>query len=122
MILIVTEKESVSVDIAKVVGASQSNEGFYEGNGYRVSWAKGHLFELAMPEDYSPTLKKWQYDTLPIIPEKFKYNLQENKGYLFSRLKSLMNGADVSEIICATDAGREGQLILHNCPDFPQYK
>lgn len=112
MIVILTEKPSVARDIANHVGARQKHEGYLEGNGYQVTWAFGHLISLKEPEDYDPLLKKWSLHTLPFLPEKFELKLLDNKGVKtqFAIIKKLLKGA--SEIICATDAGREGELIF----------
>ena len=77
MKLVITEKPSVAASIAKVMGASSKGEGLYEGNGYIVSWCVGHLIELAQPQDYNAIFEKWSYETLPIIPNEWKYTVKE---------------------------------------------
>lgn len=112
MIVILTEKPSVARDIAAYLGARQRHEGYYEGNGYQVTWAFGHLISLKEPEDYNPSLKKWTLATLPFIPHPFELKVVEDKGIRkqFAIIKKLFKSA--AELICATDAGREGELIF----------
>lgn len=112
MIVILTEKPSVARDIARHVGAGQKHEGYLEGNGYQVTWAFGHLISLKEPEDYNPILKKWSLHTLPFLPEQFELKLLDDKGVKkqFGIIKKLLTSA--KGIICATDAGREGELIF----------
>lgn len=112
MIVILTEKPSVARDIAGHLGVKQRHDGYFEGNGYQVTWAFGHLISLKEPEDYDPLLKKWSLNTLPFLPEKFELKVVDDKGVKkqFSIIKKLFKAAD--EIICATDAGREGELIF----------
>jgi DNA topoisomerase-3 len=112
MIVILTEKPSVARDIAAHLKARQRHEGYYEGNGYQVTWAFGHLIALKDPEEYNPTLKKWTLATLPFIPSQFELKVVEDKGIRkqFAIIKKLFKAAD--ELICATDAGREGELIF----------
>ena len=112
MIVILTEKPSVARDIAAFIGAKKRHEGYFEGNGYHVTWAFGHLIALKDPEDYDPSLKKWTLATLPFIPQQFELKVVDDKGIRkqFGIIKKLFNSA--SELICATDAGREGELIF----------
>lgn len=110
--LIITEKPSVAVDIAKVLGITEKRDGYIEGNGYIVSWAVGHLVELAEPESYDENYKKWDIAQLPIIPPYFKLQVKKETHKQYDVLKNLLNSPDVSEVVCATDAGREGQLIF----------
>lgn len=112
MKVILAEKPSVARDIARVIGARTRKEGYLEGNGYRVTWAFGHLVELAPPEVYDKDLKRWTLSPLPFIPAQFKLQLSAEKGVKkqFGIIKKLFQQAD--EIICATDAGREGELIF----------
>ena len=107
-----TEKPSVAKDIAQYLKARNRHDGYFEGNGFQVTWAFGHLIALKNPEDYHPSLKKWSMDTLPFIPNQFELKVVDDKGILkqFSVIKKLFLSA--SEIICATDAGREGELIF----------
>jgi len=110
--LVIAEKPSVGRDIAGVLGAAKKGDGFLYSDGYIVSWAIGHLVTLFEPDDYDPALKKWQIASLPIIPAEIKLKgIRATKAQLYI-LKNLMNRTDVSEIICATDSGREGELIF----------
>ncbi len=112
MKVILAEKPSVARDIANYLGARQRHEGYLEGNGYQVTWAFGHLIALKNPDEYDPALKKWSLHTLPFIPAQFELKVVEDKGVRaqFAIIKKLLKGA--TEIICATDAGREGELIF----------
>ncbi len=112
MKLIITEKPSVAKDIANVLGINKRGNGYMAGNGYTVTWCVGHLVQLAMPEEYDSMFKTWNMNTLPIFPTKFKYVINESTKEQYDIVKRLMNNEDVDEIICATDAGREGQLIF----------
>lgn len=112
MKLVIAEKPSVALDISKVIGANEKNNGYYEGNNYLITWCKGHLIENAMPEDYSIEYKKWSLDTLPIIPEEWKTKVSTKTKDQFKIVKDLVNRKDVEELICGTDAGREGELIF----------
>ena len=110
--LIITEKPSVAMDIAKVLNIQNRKNGYVEGNGYIISWAVGHLVGLADPEAYNENYKKWDIGMLPIIPSSFKLKAKQQTYTQYAILKGLLNSTDVSEVICATDAGREGQLIF----------
>lgn len=112
MKVILAEKPSVAREIAAFVGARSRHDSYLEGGGYQVTWAYGHLVELKEPQDYDPALKRWSLDTLPFVPESFELKLVKDKRSReqFSVIKRLFRGAD--EIICATDAGREGELIF----------
>lgn len=119
MKLVLAEKPSVAQSIAKVIGAASRKDGYLEGNGYIVSWCVGHLVELAEPETYDEKYKKWTYDDLPIMPSKWKYEVSSVTRKQFGVLKNLMKREDVDCLVCATDAGREGELIFrlvyHQC-------
>ena len=112
MELIIAEKPSVGNSIAAVVGASERHDGYIEGNNYIVSWCVGHLVGLADAAAYNEKYKKWNREDLPIIPETYKWYVSEDKKKQFSILKTLMQRNDVNTIVCATDAGREGELIF----------
>ncbi len=112
MELIIAEKPSVGRAIAAVLGATDQKDGYLQGCGLIVSWCIGHLVELAMPENYKDEYIRWRYKDLPIIPEQWKYNISKGTEKQFNILCSLMNDARVTGIICATDAGREGELIF----------
>ena len=110
--LIVTEKPSVARTISKVLGATARRDGYLEGGGYLISWCVGHLVELAPPGVYDPRLERWDRDDLPILPERWQYLVSSSTKKQFDILCELMHRADVDRIICATDAGREGELIF----------
>ena len=110
--LVIAEKPSVAVSIANVIGADKKCKGYREGNGYIVSWCIGHLAELCYPESYDERYVKWNMDDLPIVPDVWKYRLDGKKKEQFNILKALMNRSDVSEVINACDAGREGERIF----------
>ncbi len=112
MKLVVTEKPSVAKSIASVIGATTAKQGYFKGNGYYVSWCLGHLVALCEPDEYDEIYRKWNIDTLPIIPQKWKYKVLSSSKSQYNILKSLMEQDDVTELIEATDAGREGELIF----------
>lgn len=112
MKLVIAEKPSVGMSIAKVIGATERHEGYTEGNGYLVSWCLRHLIELVEPDAYDEKYKKWNKEDLPIRPDPFKWKVSKDKKQQFAVLKKLMDRPDVTELICATDAGREGELIF----------
>ena len=112
MQLVIAEKPSVARNIAKVLHATNVKDGYLEGKEYLVSWCIGHLIELASADQYRDDWKAWRYETLPMIPENWKYQIKESTKGQFQILKELLHRADVTEIICATDAGREGELIF----------
>ena len=117
--LVLAEKPSVAMSIAKVIGANKRNDGFMEGGGYLVSWCVGHLVELSEPGEYDEAYQKWSIDALPIVPEKWQYRVSSSTKKQFGVIKKLMERPDVSSLVCATDAGREGELIFrlvyHQC-------
>ena len=110
--LVITEKPSVARSIANVLGAREKHEGYISGNGYVVSWCIGHLVGSAEPEVYDEKYKTWRYEDLPIVPEVWKYAVLSKTVKQFSTLKKLMNDHRITAVICATDAGREGELIF----------
>lgn len=112
MKVILTEKPSVARDIARCLNIRDKRDGYFEGNGYRITWAFGHLVELKEPDDYHKEWKRWSLESLPIIPEKFglKARGDASAKKQLNTIKQLFKAAD--EIICATDAGREGELIF----------
>ena len=111
MIVCIAEKPSVARDIARIIGATSSHDGYMEGNGYQVTWTFGHLCELKMPEDYTPMWKSWNLSSLPMIPPRFGIRLKEDEGVKkqFAVIERLMQAAD--SIINCGDAGQEGELI-----------
>ena len=112
MKLVVAEKPSAAQSFAKVLGADNRKEGWWEGNGYVVSWCVGHLVELTPPEGYNDKYRKWRKEDLPIIPSQWLYQISPATRKQFQILKRLMERKDVDSLICATDAGREGELIF----------
>ena len=117
--LIVTEKPSVARTISKVLGATTRRNGYLEGGGHLISWCIGHLVELAPPGAYDSRLERWDRADLPILPERWQYLVSSSTKNQFDVLCKLMHRADVDRIVCATDAGREGELIFrlvyHQC-------
>lgn len=112
MKLVIAEKPSVAISIAKVIGATKKKDGYYEGNGYKVSWCVGHLIQMANPESYDEKYAKWNMEDLPIIPRKYKYEIAKSTKKQFTILKKLMNDKDIDIVINACDAGREGEAIF----------
>ncbi len=125
MKVVITEKPSVARDIASVLKITGKKKGYIEGRGCAITWAFGHLVTLLEPGEYDPELRKWRLDSLPFIPDEFKLKLIENPGVAeqFETIKKLCQEAE--EIVCATDAGREGELIfryilsLSRCEEKP---
>ena len=112
MKLVIAEKPSVAMALASVLGAKKKQDGCLEGNGYMVSWCFGHLLELAEPEAYGEQYAKWRYEDLPILPEQWKYTAARDKKKQLDLLCRLMKDKQVDSVVCATDAGREGELIF----------
>ena len=112
MKLVLAKKPSVAMSLSKVIGANQRGDGYMEGNGYLVSWCVGHLVELSQPEAYDEKYAKWRYDDIPILPEHWQYQVSASTKKQFGILKKLMQRKDVESLICATGAGREGELIF----------
>lgn len=112
MKLVIAEKPSVAMSLAAVLGATEKQDGYTEGGGYLVSWCVGHLVELAQPEAYDEQYARWRREDLPIMPEVWKYEVAKEKRKQLSLLKKLMADQRVGSIVCATDAGREGELIF----------
>ena len=111
-IAVLAEKPSVARDIARVLGASIKGDGFLHGNGYVITWAIGHLAALAQPHEINPTWKQWRRDTLPMLPSRWPLVVCEKTKHQFDVVKKILSSARISEIVCATDAGREGELIF----------
>lgn len=118
MKLVITEKPSVARNIAEVLGAVEQKEGYLKGNGYLVSWCIGHLIELASADSYKAEWKKWAYETLPIIPRNWQFAIKEPTKKQYGILEKLLKSSEVEEVICATDAGREGELIFRLVYDY----
>lgn len=109
--LIIAEKPSVARDIARVLRCTRSQDGAIEGDNYIVTWGLGHLVTLADPEDYDPKYKEWKMDNLPVMPDKFKLEVIKQTGKQYRVVKTQIHRNDVNQIIIATDAGREGELV-----------
>ncbi len=112
MKLVIAEKPSVAMSLAAVLGATERKDDYLEGSGYLVSWCVGHLLELAQPETYKEQYAKWRYEDLPILPENWKYEVPKDKKTQLALLCRLMKDKRVDSVVCATDAGREGELIF----------
>ena len=110
--LVIAEKPSVAAGIAAALGVKEKKDGYIEGGGYLISWCVGHLVELAEAAAYGEQYKKWSYESLPILPGEWQYTVSADKEKQFATLKGLMHRADVSEVVNACDAGREGELIF----------
>ncbi len=108
----IAEKSSVAQSIANVLGASSRKDGYLEGNNYIVSWCVGHLVGLADASSYDERFAKWRYSDLPIVPEEWLFEVPKDKQKQFKVLRDLMRDKRVTELVCATDAGREGELIF----------
>ncbi|HMR01938.1 MAG TPA: toprim domain-containing protein, partial [Candidatus Competibacter phosphatis] len=111
-IAVVAEKPSVARDIAKVLGVRQRGEGFLYGNGYVVTWAIGHLVRLAEPHEIDPAWKRWRRELLPLLPERWPLVVGEQTREQFEAVRRILNDEAIERVICATDAGREGELIF----------
>ncbi|HGS3709818.1 TPA: DNA topoisomerase 3 [Streptococcus pneumoniae] len=112
MKLVIAEKPSVAISIAKAIGATKKKDGYYEGNGYKVSWCVGHLIQMANPDSYDEKYAKWNMADLPIIPREYKYEVAKATKKQFNILKKLMNDKEIDMVINACDAGREGEAIF----------
>lgn len=110
--LVIAEKPSVAQAIARVLGADNRMKGYLIGNGYMVSWCVGHLVELVAADQYDPKYKKWRAEDLPIFPAEWKYEITESSRAQYMILRKLLNSPEVDTVICATDGGREGELIF----------
>ena len=111
-IAVVAEKPSVGRDLANVLGATRRGDGMLSGNGYVVTWAIGHLVGLAEPEGIRPEWKRWRREDLPMLPERWPLAVFEATRPQFEVVRRVLNAPDVESVICATDAGREGELIF----------
>lgn len=112
MKLVIAEKPCVAISIAKVIGATKKKDGYYEGNGYKVSWCVGHLIQMANLDRYDEKYVKWNIKDLPIIPREYMYEVAKSTKKQFTILKKLMNDKEVDTIINSCDAGREGESIF----------
>ena len=118
--LVIAEKPSVAMSLSKVLGATSRKDGYMEGGGWLVSWCVGHLVELAPADAYDPRYSKWAYDDLPILPDPWQFQVLPDTRKQFDILRQLMGREDVDTVICATDAGREGELIFRLTYDLCQ--
>ncbi|MFZ5642849.1 MAG: DNA topoisomerase III [Bacillota bacterium] len=109
--LVLAEKPSVAREIARVLGCGTKGKGFFEGTGYVVTWALGHLVTLAEPEDYDKKYKEWRLEDLPMVPEQMKLKVIRQTSHQFKVVQSLMRRQDIKDLVIATDAGREGELV-----------
>lgn len=112
MQLVIAEKPSVAFSVAKALRVKGKNDGYIEDGNLIITWCVGHLVTLAEPSAYDERFAKWAYEDLPIIPEHFKYKICGDKNKQFKVIKSLMNRKDITEVVNACDAGREGELIF----------
>lgn len=110
--LVVTEKPSVGQSIAAALGVTGRKDGYMEGGGWLISWCVGHLAELSEPAAYDPDYAKWRQEDLPILPESWRFTIRADKRSQFDLLRTLLRREDVSEVVNACDAGREGELIF----------
>jgi DNA topoisomerase III len=112
MIVVIAEKPSVARELAQVLGANAKRDGYFEGDGYRVTWAVGHLVAIAAPDEIEPAWKVWARDTLPMLPERFPLKVLETGRAQYRVVERLLRARETTEVIAATDAGREGELIF----------
>ena len=111
-IAVLAEKPSVARDIARVLGADKRGDGYLQGNGYVVTWAIGHLVSLAEPHQMNPQWKQWRLESLPILPDQWPLVVYERSKEQFEVVQKILLSPRVSRVVCATDAGREGELIF----------
>src|SRR5690349_424992 len=111
-VAVIAEKPSVARDLARVLGARDRGEGFLSGPGYVVTWAIGHLVALAEPHEINPEWKRWRWDALPLLPGRWPLKVLEKTRAQFDAVRAILGRTDVDRVICATDAGREGELIF----------
>ena len=111
-IAVLAEKPSVARDIARVLGADKRGTGYLQGNGYVVTWAIGHLVSLAEPHQINPQWRQWRLESLPILPDQWPLVVYERSKEQFEVVQKILTSPRISSIVCATDAGREGELIF----------
>jgi DNA topoisomerase-3 len=110
-LLVLAEKPSVAREIARVLKCNNKNKGYFEGPKYVVTWALGHLVTLAEPEEYDKKYKEWKMEDLPMLPDRMKLKVIRETSRQFTQVRNLMKRNDLSELVIATDAGREGELV-----------
>ena len=120
--LVLAEKPSVARDIARVLNCGQKGKGFIEGPNYVVTWALGHLVTLAEPDDYDKNLKQWRMEDLPMLPEKMKLKVIKQTSHQYQVVRGLMQRSDIKDLVIATDAGREGELVARWIMDMARWK
>src|SRR5438067_686508 len=111
-IAVLAEKPSVARDIARVLGATGQGDGYLHGNGYVITWAIGHLAALAQPHEINPEWRHWRRDLLPMLPNQWPLVIYEKTKEQFEVVRKILNSPRISRVVCATDAGREGELIF----------
>src|ERR1700720_4642412 len=111
-VAVLAEKPSVARDIASVLGATRKRDGYLHGNGYVVTWAIGHLAALAQPHEIHAIWKAWRRDLLPMLPESWPLGVYEKTKDQFETVRKILGSPRIASVICATDAGREGELIF----------
>jgi DNA topoisomerase-3 len=121
-IAVLAEKPSVARDIARVLGADKRGEGYLHGNGYVVTWAIGHLVSLAQPHEINPQWRQWSFDQLPMLPSQWPLVVYERTKDQFEVVRKILASPRVTRIVCATDAGREGELIFRYIYEAAQSK
>src|ERR1035437_8921717 len=119
-VAVLAEKPSVARDIARVLGAGSKGDGYLHGNGYVVTWAIGHLAALAQPHEINPQWRQWRRHLLPMLPEQWPLVVYEKTKDQFETVKQILNSPKISRVVCATDAGREGELIFRYIYDAAQ--
>ena len=118
-VVIVTEKPAVARDIAAVLGLTRKGQGYIEGADYQVTWAFGHLVGLAEPHQINPDWKAWRANDLPMLPEQWPLEIMEHAAAQFAIVRQLITATTTQLVICATDAGREGELIFRYVSHIP---
>src|SRR5260370_5467464 len=111
-IAVLAEKPSVARDIARVLGATCRGDGYMHGGGYVITWAIGHLAALAQPHEIHPEWRQWRRDLLPMLPDQWPLIIYDKTKVQFDVVRKILNSPRISRIVCATDAGREGELIF----------
>jgi DNA topoisomerase III len=116
---VLAEKPSVARDIARTLGATHPGEGYLHGNGFVVTWAIGHLVALPEPHQIDPFWKQWRRETLPMLPQKWPLVIYDKTRDQFEVVRKILNSPRITSVVCATDAGREGELIFATSTKLP---